>query len=410
MNIKTNIEYAVMINTRGTATDADIGLYNGSICLITGRPSYSEENPPVNPPDNPVTTESQNIWKEGLIAKDSLGNPEEVVDPTLGGSYSTMTSAELKLVNNPPGLDGETLFDYLNAAGINLFRCELLFFVVIDGMFSLRGTYSIENLTNEEHLVSLTAVDGFLTIHKDTLKTQVSTAGFPAAPDDSQGKFIPLCIGRIPQAALLPMTGQIVRQMLCKRGMVHFAHAAGTSGVKGAKLLRNRNRIFHGALPLIPLALLRYWNRIRTGNVESPMREVPGDDSIFGSSKWDGGSDIHLAHPLIRVIHDVGVPEVSVAGARIEVLAIGIERIDVKKPLINGWSSIWMWQLCEWPRDDELVELWIFLLVVVLTQKTTSNPNGGERKCEFFHDALPFLVPIIYSGSGYAACRFVEVR
>lgn len=225
-------------------TDEAIGLYDSVLCLVTGRLGYTEGNPPAKPPENPVTMEPQLIWKDGLIAKDSLGTPEEVVDPALGGGYSTMSSADLKLINNQLALDGETLFDYLNTMGINLFRCELLFFAVIDGVFELWGTYSIEDVTNEEHLLRLTAVDGFLTIHKETLKAEVSLAGFPAAPDDSQGKFIPLCIGRIPETALLPVTGQIVRMLLCTKGGIKY-ELAQIQGAYGLNItIKTGSKIF----------------------------------------------------------------------------------------------------------------------------------------------------------------------
>ncbi len=389
MSAVTDIEYAVMIRTREHFTDDAIGLYTGSICLITGRPGYSGGNPPTNPPLNPVTANPQLVWKEGLIAKESLGSPEEVVDPTLGGGYSTMSGADLKLINNPPGLDGSTLFDYLNDIGINLFRCELQLYVVIDGTFKLWGTYSIENITNEEHLVSLTAVDGFLTIHKDTLKTEVSAAGFSEAPDDSIGKFIPLCMGRIPEAKLLPVTGQIVRKMLCGVGATSSAHTLCTSGEAEKRLLGNRDRI--GA-----------------GHVETPVGEVASDGGIPKSDKWKFGRQEPWTHKLVRIVSGIEVPQISNTTAFIQILASGIKGVDAEKPVIMG-RCVLIPQLDQLPRNGKLVEPWFSFLLVVLTQKTSDKKKGhNESKCKCFHDALLFTRHIIYFERCRPAHHFME--
>ncbi len=162
-------------------------------------------NVPTSPPTNPISALPQLVWKEGLITKDTFGVIEESVDPTLGGGYSSTFGAELKLMNNLPGLGGATLFDYMRTNGIDMTRCIVSLHVIVDGTWKARGVFQIQDMGNAEHEMRGTVLDIADTIHKDVLKTQVNTGTFPDAPEGSQGKMTPLCIGRLAQAKMMPL-------------------------------------------------------------------------------------------------------------------------------------------------------------------------------------------------------------
>jgi hypothetical protein len=157
---------------------------------------------PENPPTNPVTGQPQIRWKEGVISKDILGNPAEAFDMTLGGGYSTMSLSGLSLMNNLPGL-GRPLFKYLRDNGIDLYRCSISIYPIIDGEFVQWSEQQIEKVIDAEHRLNIEAYDSFLTIHKDVLKTEITQDLFPTAPEETKGKFLPLAIGRIPEAELI---------------------------------------------------------------------------------------------------------------------------------------------------------------------------------------------------------------
>src|SRR5690606_6048854 len=79
----------------------------------------------------------------------------------------------------------------------------------VDGVWTLWSETQIEGIVNGEHHLTLRCRDAGLTIHNDLLKTEVTEGLFPDAPEDSMGKFLPLAIGRVPIAELLPVTGEI---------------------------------------------------------------------------------------------------------------------------------------------------------------------------------------------------------
>lgn len=268
-----SLEYAVMIDTRaGVLTRPAIGLYNGSFALVTGRDGYGATaigpgaafvseveitasevsfmldaigpedlpldfeilgNSAINPPENPNTGSSQKVWKTGMISQHLLSHAEEAVDPSLGGGYTTMNGLDVYLSNNPPGLP-KPLFDYLRDEGIDLIRCVVKLFVVEDGVFRQWGEYQVSALENQEHLLKLDTWHIAAVIHKDTLKVQVSREGFPEAPDESIGKWIPLTIGRVPSAKMLPLNGQVVFEPLMKLGEAEFNSAPILSTLSGS--------------------------------------------------------------------------------------------------------------------------------------------------------------------------------
>lgn len=205
-------------------TIPEIGLYQGSFCWITGTPGYSSDGEvPASAPDNPVTSEPQNTWKEGIIAKDTLGQPSMAVDPSLGGSYSTMSGMDAKVVNMIPGVFNPPppppalapdppipmpFGEFLRRKEILLHRCKFRFYQVRDGIFHLVNSFLIEDVVEDDQFVSLQCVDEWLQIHQEMPKKKIKDS-FPNAPEDSLDRAYPLCIGRVPTAELIPLAGSI---------------------------------------------------------------------------------------------------------------------------------------------------------------------------------------------------------
>jgi hypothetical protein len=264
-----------MVNTRKADTTLpEIGLYNSSLALVTGRPDYQlrisgtafVSNPryvgdditlditgltpgdlpldfevlgeqPENCPINPVTGLEQILWKHGIIDKDIFGEVVEAMDPTLGGSYSTMSFATVLLMNNLPGLDGRTLFRFLQYHSIDPFRCEIIVCVFVDGACVQWSEPQIERLTDAEHTVMVESVDAFLKIHKDVLKIEISESVFPTAPEDSRGKFVPLCLGRIPEAEGRRVSGSDTAITLIVRDGMEIKRTRASAWVAGTRTL-----------------------------------------------------------------------------------------------------------------------------------------------------------------------------
>jgi hypothetical protein len=189
-------QYAVMIDTRAIGTDSAIGMFNGSLCWITGS---SQDFDSGTLPENPVTQSAQTGWKRGILSESVMGTLAEAFDFLSGGGYSTRTGAEITVMNNVDGL-GSTLFDYLVANEIDMLRMRARIYVVLDGVFHERGSFMIEEMENQEHALVFRLVDSFLTIHRDALKVEITQNSFSTAADGLTGRFLPVTIGMVPEA------------------------------------------------------------------------------------------------------------------------------------------------------------------------------------------------------------------
>lgn len=201
------IEYAIMLDlSLAPTTDADVGLYDSSFCWITG-PGYDGDNPPENPPPNPTTSSPQLIWKSGILGKDGIGPISQTADPSDGGFYATVGGTRVTVRNLVPG--STTPFsEYLRANGINIQRCRARLFIVFDGEFQQAREFMVDRYAHNDAAITFDLRDTWYIIHRDLVLGRVTRSRFPLAPEDSIGAILPLCIGEIPKAKLIPVASQ----------------------------------------------------------------------------------------------------------------------------------------------------------------------------------------------------------
>lgn len=204
--MSTNIEYAVFI--RGVQTgdgihdNEAIGLRGGNFAWITGRPGWYPGTDLVDAPTD--------YWKEGIIVKDGLGKPTVRVEISDGGSYGSMSGLELKISLNVLQDGAAVTFTSLMNdpdTGFNLTRKLTDFYVIIDKVFYKWSVQYTENLTWGDQFFTLSFLDPAIVIHKDTPHNVISAAVFPTAPSNSLNKVVPIAIGNITNAKLIPVTG-----------------------------------------------------------------------------------------------------------------------------------------------------------------------------------------------------------
>lgn len=159
-------------------------------------------------PINPISEYPQLEWKQGIVTNDSFGRPEEFFDPMRGGGYSTSAGMGFALMQNVPGLGGKALYQYLRDKGIELLDCIVKLYVVIDGVFTQWKEFQIQGVSPDEHEIKLDCRDTAALIHRPVLKTEVTKGVFPDAPEDSLDTFIPLSVGRVPEAEGLRVSGE----------------------------------------------------------------------------------------------------------------------------------------------------------------------------------------------------------
>lgn len=236
------IQYAVMIDTRTEGTDAAIGLYDGSLCWISGDNLELDGG---SLPENPMTESAQTVWKRGILSESVMGMLSEAFDFLAGGGYSTRAGAEISVMNNIEGLNA-TLFDYLIANEVDLLRTRARTFVVLEGVFHERGTFMIEDMENQEHAITFQFVDSFLIIHGAALKVEITRDSFPAALDGLIGRFLPVTMGRMPEAHGIRIASGINSITLQSPD----AKVSRIDRGPGTELGANRVRIFPRALIL----------------------------------------------------------------------------------------------------------------------------------------------------------------
>lgn len=200
------IEYALMLDTRGAGSDADVGLYDSSFCWITGQ-GYDSENPPTSPPVNPVTNSPQLDWKAGVLAKAGIGPISQTADPSDGGFYATVGGTRVTVRNLVPGTS-TPFSEYLRANEINIQRCRARLFIVFDGEFQQAREFMVDRYAHNDAAITFDLRDTWYLIHRELVLGRVTRSRFPLAPEDSIGAILPLCIGEIPKAKLIPVASQ----------------------------------------------------------------------------------------------------------------------------------------------------------------------------------------------------------
>lgn len=158
------LEYALEIDTQTDFTNLDIGLSDGVFRLVTGVEDYSFEG---------------ETFYNGVLLRDGFSEISKTVDISDSGGYATLSMFSTKLKNT------SGLSDYLREKQIFLQNCEVRFFVVADGVFSVRWGGVVDGFPWDDNTMTIDCVDSSRKIHKSLPISQAN-----------EREMVPVALGR----------------------------------------------------------------------------------------------------------------------------------------------------------------------------------------------------------------------
>jgi len=194
------IHYAVEIITDATdITDVNYGCVNGIFRFITDRPGYDGEGPvfPVYEDDSDNT----NVWYEGWLIKDGLGNPSRQVNITMSGEYGTLSGFSFALHNTTK------FWNFCKDNFIYLTNRAVKLYVVLGDKFYQSWTGVIAEYPYNDSQQTFSCEDKFRTIHKQIPPTVISKTAYDDASESADGETIPVLIGEVQYAKVMSLAG-----------------------------------------------------------------------------------------------------------------------------------------------------------------------------------------------------------
>jgi hypothetical protein len=189
------LRYAVEIDLRGNLiggaweheiTAAGFGVYGGFLRACTGAQNL---------------TIGGNAFRTGFLLEQFAGE-RQTIDITDGGNYATFSTLDFSL-NNVGGF-----WDWLRAQGIFTKNAPVRFWAVEGATAFLRwvGVVDEDDFSIEE--IKFSCIDASKTIHKTIPPETLNPAafGWAAIEEESRGAAIPVSIGNLQEALLLPAT------------------------------------------------------------------------------------------------------------------------------------------------------------------------------------------------------------
>jgi hypothetical protein len=189
------LRYAVEIDLRGnfiggawehTQTNATFGFYGGFIRACTGTAN--------------LTIEGQ-TFRPGFLLEQFKGE-RQAIDITEGGNYATFSTLEFSL-NNVGGL-----WEYLRQNGIFTKNAPVRFWAVQATTPYLRWVGVVDDDSFGIDELKLSCIDASKVLHKTLPPETLNPAafGWVDIEEESKGAAIPVCVGRLQDALLLPAT------------------------------------------------------------------------------------------------------------------------------------------------------------------------------------------------------------
>lgn len=178
---------AIDINTEGSFTNTSIGHTNdGHMRLITGRPDYD------GTPTYPVWEDDSNnteVWYEGIILLDGIGNASSSINITVSGEYGTLSGFSFALENS------QKIWNILTGNDVYLINKPVQVYVVIDDKFYYAWAGVIVNDPYTSTEFTCECQSNYRKIHKNLPPKTISSVLFPKAKNEEMGKALPICLG-----------------------------------------------------------------------------------------------------------------------------------------------------------------------------------------------------------------------
>lgn len=189
------LNYAIEIDLRGnfiggawehTNTSAALGIAGGLIRVCTGTET--------------ITIESKSFLP-GFLS-DGMKGERQSIDITEGGNYATFSTLEFSL-NNVSGL-----WEYLRNFGIFTKNAPVRFWAVQGSSPFLRWVGVVDDDSFGIDEIRFACIDASKVIHKTLPPETLNPAafGWTEIEEESKGAVIPVCVGRLQDALLLPAT------------------------------------------------------------------------------------------------------------------------------------------------------------------------------------------------------------
>jgi len=189
------LRYAVELDLRGnfiggawehTDTSVAFGIYGGFIRACTGTENLTIDGA---------------TYRTGLLL-DQFKGERQTIDITEGGNYATFSTIDFGL-NNVSGL-----YDWLRNHGIFTKNAPVRFWAIEGTTQYLRWVGVVDSDDYSIDEVKFSCIDASKTLHKTLPPETVNPAAFGWAKieEESRGAAIPVCIGAMQDALLLPAT------------------------------------------------------------------------------------------------------------------------------------------------------------------------------------------------------------
>jgi len=227
----STISYAIDLVTDSTVSSAEFGLTNGTFHWVTGRPGY--DGSPTYPTYE-AGGDNTNVYYEGIIALDKIGNPSRQIDLTLSGEYGTVSNFSFSLVNY------NKFFEFVQANSIYMVGRSITFYTVIDGIFYQTWKGLVGNMPYNETNFTISCIDEYRKIHKPIPPNDIQLTGSNSPGELSIGQAQPVAIGNVAFAKLYLTGSKPVYQTLVKD---YYALSYGQIGYQTNAIIPIQNNI-----------------------------------------------------------------------------------------------------------------------------------------------------------------------
>lgn len=184
-----------------------VGIQNGVFYLISGRPGIDGSKI--------ITGDTtRDLWYEGILDGKHLTCTRQA-DFVEAGCIASVSNLDFA-VNNT-GL----FFNILDTNGVFISRCKVRYFwVTSDDLttfnFKQRWQGVVDNQPFDEWTYNIQCVDNDKALFHAVPITTIDAAQFSTVTKDSQGKMIPIMLGRVPYAKALNVSGASTAIPLCR--------------------------------------------------------------------------------------------------------------------------------------------------------------------------------------------------
>lgn len=180
-----------------------IGLLNGHIRAITGRPDFDGT-------PGRATYEggaaNNNLWYEGLLLNGKVGTSSQSIDVSIMGEVGSFSGFRFSIC------DSQKQWQYINAGGIQFTNRKITHYVVIDNVFYPLWSGVVESIEYDDAEIEFSCANAFNSIHHPMPPRSAIAPEYSDADASDEGKAIPIIIGDVVDAQLV-LTNKSINEL-----------------------------------------------------------------------------------------------------------------------------------------------------------------------------------------------------